>query len=104
MTGPYLFGVAGTRVGLAAGALVGPDADVVGLALEPDAVAHAERVGHVARELEPSGPVKHGVLDGVAEGRAVAAVVPQGLGARPAVPDRDDPADVRGDRLVVGQR
>jgi hypothetical protein len=38
---------------------------VVGFQLQPDAVAHGKRFCHVARELEPSGPVKHGVLDGV---------------------------------------
>ena len=95
-------GVGRARVGPAVGSPVGPDADMVGFPLEPDAVAHAKRFGHVARELEPSGPVEHGVLDGVPQGRPVAAVVPQGLGAGPAVPDRDDPPDLRGDLGVVG--
>ena len=63
--------------------LVGPDADVVGLKLEPHAIAHFERLGHLARQLEPAGPVKHGVLDGVPESRPVTAVVPQGLRAGP---------------------
>ncbi len=81
---------------------IGPDADVVDLALQPHPVPHTKRLGHLARQLEPPGPVEHGVLDGVAErARVVGRAVPQRLGRRPAVADRDRPAHHRRHRRVV---
>jgi hypothetical protein len=40
---------------------------VVWLAFEADAITHAERLGHVPRQLKPASPVEHRVLDGVPE-------------------------------------
>jgi hypothetical protein len=56
--------------------LVRPDADVVGFLPQLDAVPHAEPLGHLARGLEPAGPVQHRVLAGVHGGLAgVVAVI-----------------------------
>jgi hypothetical protein len=76
---------------------------MVRLGLQPDQVPHAERFGHLPRQLQPAGPVKYRVLDRVLGHLAVVAGrrVPQCLGAGPAVPDRDDPADHRRHRRVV---
>jgi hypothetical protein len=38
---------------------------VTGLLLQPDPVPHAELLGHLARQLNPAGPVQHRVLDRV---------------------------------------
>ena len=36
-----------------------------GLLLQPHPVPHAEFLGHLARQLDPAGPVQHRVLAGV---------------------------------------
>ncbi len=65
---------------------------------------HAERLGHLARQLDPAGPVQHRVLDRVPGGVAVlvGAVVAERLAAGPAVPDRDRAPDLGRHRRVVG--
>ena len=84
--------------------LVGPDAHVVLLEAEPDAVVEVERVDVRPRQLEPAGPVDHRVLLG--DHPVVAALgllgPPERLGARPAVADGHRPLDLLRDEGVVG--
>ena len=83
---------------------VGPDAHVVLLEAEPDAVVQVERVDVRPRQLEPAGPVEHRVLLG--DDPVVAAVgllgPPERLGAGPAVADGHGALDLLGDERVVG--
>jgi hypothetical protein len=76
---------------------------VVRLGLQPHQVTHAERLGHVTRQLQPARPVQHRVLDRVRDHLAVVAGrgVAVRLGAGRAVPDRDGPPDHTRYRRVV---
>ena len=62
------------------------------------------RAGHLARELNPARAVQRRVLTRVQRGLAVlvGGRVPDGLAARPAVPDGERPANLRGHGRVVG--
>src|SRR5580704_16873599 len=100
-------GCGGRAASLMAGSLpvlVRPDADMVGLGPQQDTVAHAERLDHVGRQLDPSRAVEHRVLHRVVGGVAVlvGGRQPQRLAAGPAVPDRDRPPDLRGHGGIVG--
>jgi CheY-like chemotaxis protein len=79
------------------GGLVRPDADMVGLLGQFDPVPDAEAPGHLARELNPAGPVQRRVFPRVQRGLAalVGRRVSYRLAARLAVPDRDRPANLR---------
>src|SRR4029453_16409931 len=84
--------------------MIGPDTDVITFEREPDPAFHLERGGELAGELQPAGPVEHGVLlgDDLLGALLVQLCATQHLAARATVTNADGPVHLLGYQRVVG--
>src|SRR4249920_2740951 len=84
--------------------MIGPDTDVITFEREPDPPFHLECGGELAGELQPAGPVEHGVLlgDDLLGALLVQLCATQHLAARATVTNADGPVHLLGYQRVVG--